>query len=578
MPKRDSRLSEDQIQEIKSLSLEIEGRGNELAAMYTRYKEIYFMTNIETPRNPSVDKDDWKITASPNGRNAVTGMKRLLDTSELQITVKSRGDKAPYSDRIEAGLKRILAVSNEFRRTDIEKDANLSAVLFGPVVLAAEAVDDMLKVHKKPIYKKRLEQVLRRTPFLLRAVSPEQSFQEWGEIGLTDHVRKYQLKGNVLKERWGVEDVSSNNEYTVHDYIGLEPRLVWVEGIAEPIMAKKHGMETMNIAARYAGGSSLFGRLEEQLQPFLYAHAKGEWDRRENLFYTYLFTALFQQGVPGPLLIVDPDSVNGQTELDIDFRGGIRKIFAKATPANFPVVDADAMQIRQIFTELSGQSMIHGQTLGENIKGSTFSGLAMLSSAGQLPLTDPKEAVAKAFKDIFTHILCRIKAEGIENELISPAWIPDDYPDIEVRLEPKLPQDNLRNSQIAQGLGDLVSDEWKHENLLQISDTKAMMRQSLKEQMVKAIFAAIAQDPMRMQQLIAAAMGEPPPPAAPPGMPMGAASPNQAPPPEGAMPPAPSPEQAMGTTPPEGAMLQQGQPNVQGPPQTGPMVPPQERI
>jgi hypothetical protein len=464
------------------------------------------MNGGEKPRGTTIDENDWKVTVSPTGRNAVTGMKRLLDTSEVHIKVTvSGGETAPQSDTIEDGLKRILTQSGIMRRARIEKDLNLSAVLYGPAVIAAESVQDLLAVQKDPINRKRLEQIALRTPFLLQAITPRESFSRWGAFGMNAHLRRYQMSGANLEEAWGAEDMARDQKYTVSDWLDHEVRCVWVEGKGEPLIASRHKMPSMNIAARFAGGTSLFDEIDKQSQSFLYAHTKGEWDKRENLFWTYLFTALYSQGLPGPLLIVDPDSVNPDEGIKIDFTGGVRKIIGKATATNFPVVDGDTLRIKEFMDAVNSESTIYRQTLGENVAGSTFSGLAMLSSAGQLPLEDPKEAISFAFRDIFQHILERIQAEGIENNWIKPQDIPDEY-EIDVTLEPKLPQDNLRNAQVATALGPLVSDEWKRENLLQISDSDAMTKQVVKEQMLAAMIAAMMQDPNHVQGMIQAAL------------------------------------------------------------------------
>jgi hypothetical protein len=75
-------------------------------------------------------------------------MKRLMDTGEISITIKSNGRTVPNSNKIETALKKILQVSGEMRRARVEKDANLSAVLYGPVVLRAESIQDTILAQK----------------------------------------------------------------------------------------------------------------------------------------------------------------------------------------------------------------------------------------------------------------------------------------------------------------------------------------------------------------------------------------------------------------------------------------------
>jgi hypothetical protein len=533
-------LDPDQIAEIKKQAADISA-SSKLTELYKQYKEIYFMTVGEKPKGNNIDEADWKVTISPTGRNAITGIKRLLDTSEVHIKVLSNGDQDSNSDKIEQALKSILRYSGLYRRARVEKDLNLSAALFGPVVVGCESVADLLKSQKKPVYRKHLEQIGRYTPFLLKAINPEQSSSKWGEIGMLAHLRKYKLTGDVVEERWGVAGLGRNKTYEVWDWGDLENRVAWINGQKDILIAKPHGLPNLNIAARFAGGTSLFDEPEYQGQSFLYAHTKGEWHKRENLFWTYLFTALYTQGLPGPLLAVDPESVPGD-EVNVDFTGGIRKIFARVQAINYPVVDGDILQIKNMMDEMNAESTIYKQTLGQSIQGSTFSGLAMLSSAGQLPLEDPKEAIAFAYRDIFCHILERVKVEGSDHPMLTPDMIPDDY-ELEVTLEPKLPQDQLRNAQTATGLGDLVSDEWKHSNLLQIGDSAAMRKQVVKEGMLKGLVGAMMNDPNRINQLIDMALGTKP----------------QQPPAVGQTPPTAPPE----GIPPEGMPPAQGQPNME---------------
>jgi hypothetical protein len=564
----------DQVEQIKKEARQLttdEGH-SKLEQLYTRYEEVYFMTAQDKPKGNTLDPNDWKITVDPSGRNAVTGMKRLLDTSEVHVQIsESNGDESPASNKIEKALLRILNQSGMMRRARVEKDVNLSAVLYGPAVLAAERVDDLVKVQTKPIYKKRLEEIAKHTPFLLRAISPKESYSRWGELGMSAHLRKYKLSGITVEERWGVQGLSKNQPYWVWDWIDLENRCAWIEGRKEVLIAKPHKMPSMNIVARFAGGSSLFNEGDRQSQSFLYAHTKGEWDKRQNLFWTYLFTALFMQGLPGPLLIIDPDSIPGEDKtVKIDYTGGVRKIFGRAQATNFPVIDSDVLKIKELMDATHAESTIYKQTLGESVSGSTFSGLAMMSSAGTLPLEDPKEAIAFAFRDIFDHILQRIKAEGIDTPWIAADDIPDDY-GIEVTLEPKLPQDNLRNAQVATNLGDLVSQRWKRNNILQIADSDAMTSEVLQEMMLMDMVKAMMSNEQRVDALIEQVLNRKPPAQVGAGA-NGAAAP--AAPPETAMPP-----EQMQQMPDGSEMIgaAQGQPNMEQTPMGGPRTTPGER-
>jgi hypothetical protein len=481
--------------------------GKRDSTLYTRYREMYFMEDeYKRPLNSGVDEKDWAITVSPSSRNEVVGMVRLLDTGEIHIAAKSKGKMSDHSDKIEEGLKSILRVSGEYRRARVESDAALSAVLYGPVVLYSESLADLMEVGKGNSYRTRqLTQIQRRTPFLIKSINPEQSYPEWGEFGLISHTWRYTVNGAILKERWGA-DTKANQDYTVYDIYDSENRLVYADGIEPVLFSGQHGMPGVPVISRYSGGSSLFNEPDRQIGSFLYAKAKSRLDKRENALLTAISTAINTRGLLGPLLAIDPDNV--PDVIKVDHTGGVRYMVAKAQQIDDKVIDPVVFEWRNLLREIGGESTIHGQTLGQANNQGTYSGLAMLSSAGKLPLVDSQRALEMSFRDIFLHILERIKGEGIENTLISPMDIPDDV-ELEVTLEPNLPQDKLRNAQVAQSLGDLVSDEWKHSNLLQIGNSDEMRRQSTKEVMIKAIVGGIVQNPEIMQQMIASVMGQP---------------------------------------------------------------------
>lgn len=563
-------MTADQITQMKKhaeqVVLSYGVRDNEL---YTRFREMYFMEDEKKrPLNPNVDEKDWAITISPSTRNKVIGMVRLLDTGEIHITAKAKGEKADTSDKIEAALKAMLRVSGEYRRARVESDAALSAALYGPVVLYSESVADLREVNAKDKFKARqLGEVEKRTPFLIRSINPEQSYPEWGEFGIISHTWKYKVKGSVLKDRWGVE-AKHDQDYTVYDIYDPENRLVYADGIKEPLFADAHGLDFIPIVSRYAGGSSLFFEPEKQVGSFLYATAKSRLDKRENALLTAIATSINMRGLLGPLLSIDME--NQPETINVEWVGGVRFIKAKAQQVDDKVIDPVVFQWRQLLREIEGESTIQNQTLGAANNQGTFSGLAMLASAGKLPLVDSQRAIEMAFRDVFLNILQRIKAEGIASDLIQPIDIPDDV-ELEVSLEPNLPQDKLRNAQVAQSLGDLVSDEWKHSQLLQIGDSNEMRKQITKETILKAILGAIVQDQTLMQQMVGAAMGMPKtPPPTPPQMEeqFGEGSPQGMP---------PEMMQAMMAQQGQGADMA-GMEGMEGMPQTEPMTLPQERM
>jgi len=525
------KLSADEIADLKTIRDDVVTNYGAVQGYMERYEEIYFMTLKEKPKGlPKLDDGDIKITTSASGRNAVTGLKRILDTSEIQIKIKVKGDLAPQSDKIEDALKTMLRVSGEYRMARIEKDTNLSAALYGPAVLLVESVQDLIDTKSSgdpyvdEFIKKQLGLIKEKTPFLFRALNAKESYPEWGEYGMIGHVWKYTVKGSVLRERWGATIATADlkKDYVVKDFFHYCNRLVMADGLEEALFAEEWvsrsdkgeiiGSINIPIFARFSGGTSLFHKPEMQLQPLLYAKMKGEWDKRENLFWTVLFTAMYQQGLPGPLIMVDPE--HADQDIKVTFDKGIRIIRGKGTLADWKVINGDVIQLKNLMDQEDANSTIQPQTLGQNTEGVTFSQFAMASKAGLIPAQDPKEAEEQVYKDAFTHILQRIKQESIENDLLQASDIPDKF-ELEVSLEPDLSQDDLRNAQIVTQLktsGANVSDEWINSTLLKISDSVAMFKKKAKEDIYKAVIATITSTPEFLQPLIMRALKMEPPP------------------------------------------------------------------
>lgn len=501
--------TQKEIDEIKkAVRSDIAARST-LDKLLARYREIYFMTNIEKPKNSGVDSNDWKLTPSPAGRNSVIGMHRLLNTSDITIKI---GDDVREADEIEEGLKTILRVSGEGGIGRVESDAALSAVLYGAVTVYAESIDDLLTIKSLPEYKrKHLEKKRKRSPFLLRLISTEESYPRFDEDMAIRHTWRYRIRGAELRNRWGV-DTKDATEYVVYDVFTPEWHIVWADGLGD-IFADAHGLGCLPVFTAYSGGTNLFNKPEEQNQSFLYAKAKGEMDKWENSLLTAIRTSIHRRGLLGAMYWIDPD--NAPEKIQIDYQQGVLFAKGKVTAVNDKIIDPLVFQVQGLLADLNGTSTIQSATLGDNIGNLPFSSLAMLSNAGKLPLVDPTRALEHVFSAVFSHILYRIKSENITNELIDPAVLTDDV-EVSVSLTAKLPQDSLRNAQVAQSLGDLVSDEWKHSELLQVGNSEEMQKQSMKEQMRKAVFAAILQNGQVINQAVAAIMGQGQQPAAQP--------------------------------------------------------------
>lgn len=499
-------LTEEQIRDMRTVRDNLITNYGERDRLLERYEEVYFMKGEERPKGLKIDEQDIKITVSSSGRDAVIGLKRILDSGDVQIKVEGEGGN---QDKVEAGLKTMLRVSGQYKIASVEKDLNLSAALHGPASLAVELVDDLIETQSKTTTDengnpkktneyvvKQLEVIKKESPFILHAVSARQSYPLFGAYGMIGFCRKYKLRGVEIADRWGVECKDPTAEYDVKDFFYYEKRLVEADGITEPLMAVEWvtrdpkgeiiGSINIPVFTRFSGGSSLFDKPEDQSQPLLYAKVKGNWDKRENLFWTYLFTGIDQQGIPGPVLMLDPES---STDFDIEYRRGIRVVHGKGQLADNQVIDGDVLRMSDMLKTEAAAQTIQPQTLGQNTSGVTFSQFALASKAGLIPAIDPKEAMEALYADAFRHILQRIKTEDIQNDLIQAVDIPEKFK-LTVTLAPDLEQDDLRNAQIATQLlnsGATVSKEWVNSNILKIADTGEMYKQKKIEELMDAM-------------------------------------------------------------------------------------------
>ena len=558
------------LEEIKAEWEVIIGTYGTLHEYFDDYEEMYFMSATDEMDASVWDQDDIKVTTSPAERNKVVGMQRLMKTSKLGFEAES--DSKVDSNKVEEALKWWWKVSGEVQRASPLSDAALSAVLYGPIVMTVEFVDDLIDITKDKYDKQLYEHIRKRTPVIFRSVSARQCYFNWGPAGLRGMCREYETTVHDIRQKYGSDllaDKDPQDRHTIRDIYETEWRVVMLKE-GELLFGKKHGMTRIPVAVSYTGGSSLFAEPEKQMQSFLYASNRGELHLRDNLLLTAFFTSIHARGT-GPLVALGEDAIDENGEVVVNYAGQLRYIMGDVKLLDDKSYDKNLLDAMDRLKQLSEESTMYSQTLGQNLKGSQpFSSLALLSRTGQLPLNDPVESIELAVRDISQIALDVIRSEGIENSKIGAQEIPEDL-ELTARLRPKMPQDDLRNAQVASTIGDKVSDEWMHTHLLQIDDSTEMMKDIMKERAVKAVFQNLMQSPEVMQRIMSDIVvrtmggqaGNNSTPPAPPGhhyMPDGSLMPgdqHQGSPMQG--PPMPG-------QPP-------GQPNMESVPQTEPMPP-----
>lgn len=114
------------------------------------------------------------------------------------------------------------------------------------------------------------------------------------------------MKGNIVNERWCITTADESKDYLIQDFFHYEKRLVEAKEISEPLFADtwvdvdKEAVTSIPVFVEFAGGSTLFHKPKEQLQACC-MHMPRVNGTSANLFWTYLFTAIYIQGMPGPV-------------------------------------------------------------------------------------------------------------------------------------------------------------------------------------------------------------------------------------------------------------------------------------
>lgn len=493
--------SED-ITTVQTMADKIVADNSGLHSLYNEIEQAYFMDDAiaEKPTASAHDPDDIKVTLSPSARNDIIGIVRVMTATEAQIKAKSDTD-TNHADDIEKLCRRVISESGLLSRGRITTDAVRATALYADTHLMLSSLDAMIQIATTE-EKAGLQEIRKRTPFQLEVVNPNNGYPAFGRHGMRKYLRREKVRGEAIKEEWTLPagmTLDDATDYEFNEWWDKTNRGVWLtEFKAMPLLAlTPHNLPELPISVALADGSALWPLPERMRQPFLYAKIRGGWLKRENLFYTQLFTSLWERGT-GVLVGFDDDP----GDVTVDFAGpGVRYIkAAKSRLLSDSALDPNLLVIKnQILDPIDAESTVYKQVLGSNAGASStpFSSLSLLSSSGQVALTAIRESVQNSLKQILLVMLRWIKREGVDLKGIvdmKASDIPDDI-ELEITLDVKLPQDTFRNAQIAETLeknGD-VSHEWVQSNLLQIPDSKEMRKQIWTEQTAEVFYQALVQ-------------------------------------------------------------------------------------
>lgn len=549
---------------------------NEATALISRYalrdemlEDIRKMFHMEWTDLPS---GDWiKATMSPSAYNAVIGAVRLMTSTEPQISVpfdESDGQQKRSSETIEKACKAMWNGSGRVSMRPVHYDAILSGFLFAEICGSVSKTSDLVEYAEKSKNKARIarmKHVASRTPYLFKFYDPATCYPDYDTFGLRAMVRRVETSWSDVLAAWGelAEDAMGvdkkpGEKVTLNDWYDWEYRAVWLDKCTKPILCEPHELGFLPIVCQITDGTALFDDPELCRFPLLYPVWKSGLWRRENLSLTTVYSLIHALG-SNPLLLRKTNSPGAPITINRSIPGGIVDLLPdeQLAPLMEKVVDPSQMQGLQMAGNLIEQSTISKQALGSPpTSGMSFSAISLLTQSGRLPLMGVKQMGAQAIANMLIAALTWYKqgAKGAgklkyKNEAIElhPDDI-DEYPVLNVNLEPDLPQDKLQLAQIAAMLknANLASTRWVQENILQIGQSQAMTKEIWMEQrqdaekqkalaMVQAQGQAMAQmQTQAMQQAMQAqqaqqAQSQPQPPQEQLATPESAMSPTGAP-------------------------------------------------
>jgi hypothetical protein len=523
--------------DVRSMAQELIAAWAPAQKLYDDCEAMYFMRDRQA--EAEAKKRNMKLTYSPDARNKLEGAVRLLVATDPLFTIEPTGDVDDRSSQLEQAAQLMWAASGKINGTPVHYDALLSAMLYDGVHISLTSTKELVRYAQRQskAYKARMDWIAARTPILFDVWSARDCYPLYDRFGLAAHLHRTRARVSDVIGAWGDRAASLTKRrktewVDVNEWWDLDVHTVWVTDDREPILHLPNTRPLIPVVSGQAYGSTrLFGKIEDQVQPFLYiARQSGLW-ARQNLALTVLFTQIFRAGFAPPLahvqagdgqpLTINTDGPMPVFELHKDER--LDQVFKS-------IVDPAMYQAMQVADTKMTESTIYSQALGQSLGTDTYSTVALLSQAGRLPLVSPQRRIGWLIGRAMEVAFRLLKVEGgkkrqirADNKAaeIRPADIPDDL-SVEAALDITLPQDKLQLAQIAIALtgGDdpLTSKNWARNEILNIGQSDEHQTEIWSEQVAKLFASMFFRDQAALELRSAAGASGGAPGGAPGGM------------------------------------------------------------
>ena len=224
--------------------------------LFRRMERIYWM-HWDEEQKVRNKIDNVKLTKSPRGRNAIKGAERLLVATDPQITIpfNLNNNKArQVSSSLEKFAQTMWFASGKVQGRPTHYDVVKSALIYSAINIAVTSTKDLLdNAPDVPAYKRRMEKIADRTPFIFEVWNPKSCYPEYDSYGLKSFYRKVKttaqdmlgspFAAQFMKQQRAIKpDFSQYQSITLHDFFDLKSRTVWIDGSSEPLYQEDHGL------------------------------------------------------------------------------------------------------------------------------------------------------------------------------------------------------------------------------------------------------------------------------------------------------------------------------------------------
>lgn len=524
--------------DLKAHAQQLKGDHAERDAMFEKYDEMYL---LDWKEKANRKLKHAQVTASPDFRNQVQAMVRLMIATDPQINVKkNKKSEGVNIEGVEEFLNAVLYQSGRLAGEPVHYPLITAGILYDEMHAAITATADMVERAKKSAdeasdptaraYLKaaveRWEEIAEATAFMVEPWNPIGGYPEFGYGGLDAYYRVVEVTAGEVADRFGqlpdkAKTRKRSDKVNLHTFYDPVYTAVWID--QGDLLLKPHGLPRVPVIAQILNGSHMFEDVEDKRQPIGYTLLKSNLWNAQNLSLTAIFTAVLNYAW-NPTKVYTPQIEGSRIDIDndddvINLHPGDRLDWVQSKGLIDPSMREASAQAKQ----LGYESGIFPQAWGApGAGGNTFSEYSMVATSGRLPLVGPQRRGGWGVSAVCETILAMMRADpryraGTD---LSAADTPRGI-EINVKLDISLPQDKLQQANIVNILtsGDnpKVSNEWALENIFNVNDPTAMRRQIWKERTTEQFYQMVTG---QMLQEFAAQLQQqptPPPGAAGPG-------------------------------------------------------------